>query len=127
MINILDIKAINDSFEPELSNAIKKVLDSGWYLLDKEVKAFEGDYATYIGSKHCIGVANGLDALRLILKAYLQMGEMQEGDEIIVPANTYIASMLAISENHLLPILVEPNINTYNIDPFLIEKKISKI
>lgn len=126
MIKFLDLKAINDSFEPELSQAIIRVLDSGWYLMGEEVKAFEKEYAAYIGTKHCIGVANGLDALRLILKAYIELGVMHEGDEIIVPANTYIATILAISDNKLIPVLVEPDINTYNIDPFLIEAKITK-
>lgn len=126
MIKFLDLKAINDSFEPELSQSIKRVLDSGWYLLGNEVKAFEQEYAEYIGTKHCIGVANGLDALRLILKAYMELGIMKEGDEIIVPANTYIATILAITDNRLLPVLVEPDINTYNIDPYLIEEKINE-
>lgn len=125
MIKFLDLKKINDSFEPELSNAIKRVLDSGWYLLGDEVKAFESEYAGFIGTKHCIGTANGLDALRLILRAYIELGQMNEGDEIIVPANTYIASILAISENRLKPVLVEPGIDSYNIDPFKIEEKIS--
>jgi len=125
MIKFLDLKKINDSFEPELSGAIQRVLDSGWYLLGNEVKLFEQEYAEYIGIKHCIGVANGLDALRLILKAYIEIGFLKEGDEIIVPANTYIASILAITDNRLIPILVEPNINTYNIDPYKIEEKIS--
>jgi dTDP-4-amino-4,6-dideoxygalactose transaminase len=126
MINFLDLKAINDSYEPELSIAIKRVLDSGWYLLGSEVKAFEHEYAGFIGTKHCIGVANGLDALRLILKAYITMGEMNVGDEIIVPANTFIASILAITDNRLVPVLVEPDIHTYNIDPYLIEEKITE-
>lgn len=125
MIKFLDLKKINDSFEPDLSEAIKRVLASGWYLLGNEVSAFEKEYAAFIGTKHCIGVANGLDALRLILKAYLEMGLMTEGDEIIVPANTYIASILAITDNRLTPILVEPDIDTYNIDPFKIEEKIT--
>lgn len=126
MIKFLDLKAINDSFEPELSQSIKRVLDSGWYLLGNEVKAFEKEYANYIGTMHCIGVANGLDALRLILKAYIELGHMKEGDEIIVPANTYIATILAITDNRLVPVLVEPDINTYNIDPFKIEGKITE-
>jgi dTDP-4-amino-4,6-dideoxygalactose transaminase len=125
MIKFLDLKAINDSFEPELSASIKRVLDAGWYLLGNEVTSFENEYANYIGTKHCVGVANGLDALRLILRAYIELGVMQEGDEIIVPANTYIASILAITENRLTPVLVEPDINTYNIDPFKIEEKIT--
>jgi dTDP-4-amino-4,6-dideoxygalactose transaminase len=126
MIKFLDLKAINDSFEPELSDAIKRVLDSGWYLLGNEVKAFEQEYAAYTGTQHCIGVANGLDALRLIIKAYMEMGIMSEGDEVIVPANTYIASILAITDNRLTPVLVEPYLNTYNIDPFKIEEKITE-
>ena len=125
MIKFLDLKAINDSFEPELSQSIKRVIDSGWYLLGNEVKTFEQEYAQYIGTKHCIGVANGLDALRLILKAYIELGVMQEGDEIIVPANTYIASILAITDNRLTPILVEPDLCTYNLNPYLIEEKIT--
>jgi len=126
MINFLNLKALNGSFEPELTIAIKRVINSGWYLLGDEVKTFEKEYAAYIGTKHCIGVANGLDALRLILKAYIEIGFMKEGDEIIVPANTYIASILAITDNRLTPILVEPDINTYNIDPYKIEEKISE-
>lgn len=126
MIKFLDLKAINDSYEPQLSEAIKRVLNSGWYILGNEVKSFEEEYANFIGTKHCIGVANGLDALRLILKAYIELNQMQEGDEIIVPANTYIASILAITDNRLKPILVEPDINTYNIDPFKIEEKITE-
>lgn len=126
MIKFLDLKAINDSFEPELSHSIKRVLDSGWYLLGNEVKNFEQEYAQYIGTKHCIGVANGLDALRLILKAYIELDIMHEGDEIIVPANTYIASILAITDNRLVPRLVEPDIHTFNLDPFLIEEQINE-
>lgn len=126
MISFLDLKVINDSFEPELSQSIKRVLDSGWYLMGTEVKAFEKEFSEFIGTKHCIGVANGLDALRLILRAYIEMGEMKESDEIIVPANTFIASILAITENKLNPILVEPSLKTYNIDPYKIEEKITE-
>jgi dTDP-4-amino-4,6-dideoxygalactose transaminase len=125
MIKFLDLKKINDSYEPQLSDAVRRVLQSGWYLQGNEVKAFEQEYARFIDIKHCIGVANGLDALRLILKAYLILGNIKEGDEIIVPANTYIASILAITDNRLVPVLVEPDINTYNIDPYKIEEKIS--
>ena len=125
MIKFLDLKKINDSYEPGISNAINRVLDSGWYLLGNEVKAFELEYREFIGSRHCIGVANGLDALRLILRAYIELDFMKEGDEIIVPANTYIASILAVSENRLKPVPVEPDINTFNIDPFKIEEKIT--
>jgi len=125
MIKFLDLKKINDSFEPLLSQAIKRVLDSGWYLQGKEVAAFEQEYAKYIGVQHCIGCANGLDALRLILKAYIELGFMREGDEVIVPANTYIASILAITDNRLVPVLVEPDLQTYNIDPFRIEEMLT--
>ncbi len=126
MINFLDLKKINDSFEPELSQAIHRVLDSGWYLLGKEVKAFEEEYKQYIGVKHCIGVANGLDALRLILRAFMEIGVIKERDEVIVPANTYIASILAIADNRLKPVLVEPDIRSYNVDPYLIESQITE-
>jgi dTDP-4-amino-4,6-dideoxygalactose transaminase len=125
MIKFLDLKAVNDSFEPELSIAAKRAIDSGWYLLGEEARSFEKEYGNFTGVKHCIGVANGLDALRIILKAYIEMGIMQEGDEIILPANTYIASVLAVSDNKLIPVLVEPDIRTYNIDPFKIEEKIT--
>lgn len=125
MIKFLDLKKINESFEPELSGAVKRVIDSGWYLLGDEVKAFEEEYAGFIGTRHCIGVANGLDALRIILKAYIELGYMAEGDEIIVPANTYIASLLAITDNRLKPVLAEPALETYNIDPLLVEKLIT--
>ncbi len=124
-IKFLDLKAINDSFEPELSGAIQRVLDAGWYIHGNETAAFEDEFARFTGTKYCIGVANGLDALRLILRTYIETGEMSEGDEIIVPANTFIASMLAISDNRLTPVLTEPDIKTYNIDPFKIEEKIT--
>ena len=126
MVKFLDIQKITESFEPELSQAIQRVVKRGWFLLGDEVMAFEREYASFIGVKHCIGVANGLDALRLILKAYIEMGQMKEGDEIIVPANTYIASILAITDNRLVPILVEPDINSYNLDISLIEQQITE-
>jgi dTDP-4-amino-4,6-dideoxygalactose transaminase len=125
MIKFLDIKKITDSFQPELSNNIERVINSGWYLLGEEVRSFEKEYAEYIGAKKCIGTANGLDALRLIFKAYIEMGIMQEEDEVIVPANTYIASILAITDNRLKPVLVEPDINTYNLDISLVEQHIT--
>jgi dTDP-4-amino-4,6-dideoxygalactose transaminase len=125
MIKFLDIKKITASFEPEITRAIKRVVDKGWFLLGDELKLFEEEYASYIGSEHCIGVANGLDALRLILKAYMELGAMKEGDEIIVPANTFIATMLAITDNRLKPVLVEPDIHTYNLDISLIEEHIT--
>jgi dTDP-4-amino-4,6-dideoxygalactose transaminase len=125
MIKFLDLKAINDSFGPELSRAVQRVLDSGWYVLGNEVEAFEHEYSSFIGTKHCIGVANGLDALRIILKAWIEIGIMKEGDEVIVPANTYIATILAITDNLLKPILVEPDINTYNLNISSIEQFIT--
>jgi dTDP-4-amino-4,6-dideoxygalactose transaminase len=125
MIKFLDLKKINDRFEPGLSDAVRRVLDSGRYLLGYEVNAFEEEYAKYTGTKYCVGVANGLDALRLILRAYIEMGIMHEGDEVIVPSNTYIATILAITENRLNPVLVEPDLNTYTIDPYKIEEKIN--
>jgi dTDP-4-amino-4,6-dideoxygalactose transaminase len=125
MIKFLDLKAVNDRYEPGVSKAVQRVIDSGWYLLGHAVSAFEEEFSRYLGVKYCVGVANGLDALRLILKAYLEMGIMQEGDEIIVPANTYIASILAITDNRLIPVLVEPDLNTYNIDPSRVEEKIT--
>lgn len=126
MIKFLDIQKITDSFEPELSQAIDRVVRSGWFILGEEVAAFEKEYAEYIGTKHCIGVANGLDALRLILRAYMEMGEMHEGDEVIVPANTYIASILAITENRLKPVLAEPDLSTYNLDLSRLEEYITE-
>lgn len=126
MIKFLDLKEINNQYQEELKKTLEDVFDSGWYLLGNEVKAFEKEYGEYIGSKYCIGVANGLDALRLILRSYIELGIMAKGDEIIVAANTYIASILAITDNQLIPVLVEPDIYTYNIDPYLIEEKITK-
>ncbi len=126
MIKFLDLQKINAQYEQELKQAAAEVIDSGWYLLGEKLQCFETNLASYIGVKHVIGVANGLDALRLILKAYIEIGVMQEGDEVIVPANTFIASMLAVSDNGLKPVLVEPDINTYNIDFDKIEEKITK-
>lgn len=125
MIRFLDIKKINDSFNPELEEAVLRVVRSGWYLLGEELQAFENEYARFIGTRHCIGVANGLDALRLILRGYMELGKLKEGDEIIVPANTFIASILAITENRLTPVLVEPDLDTYNLDPFRVAEKIT--
>lgn len=125
MVKFLDLKKVTDSFEPSLSIAINRVVNSGWYILGNEVLSFEQEYSEFIGSKYCIGVANGLDALRLIFRSYIEMGLMKEGDEIIVPANTYIASILSVTDNRLKAILVEPDIKTFNIDPFRIEEKIT--
>ena len=125
MIQFLDLQKINAQYANELKEAAARVIDSGWYLMGNELKSFESNLAAYVGVKHAIGVANGLDALRLILKAYIEMGSMAEGDEVIVPANTYIASILAITDNRLVPVLVEPNLNTYNLDISLIEQHIT--
>lgn len=126
MIDFLNLKRINQNYAAEITEAISRILNSGWYLLGKEVEAFEGEYANFIGSKYCIGVANGLDALILILRAYFEMGKVKEGDEILVPANTYIASILAITQNRLKPVLVEPDMVTFNMDSTLIEACITE-
>lgn len=126
MINFLDLQQITAKYADELHEAVNRVVDSGWYLQGKENEQFEKDYAAYTTTKHAIGVANGLDALIWILRAYIEMGVMQEGDEVIVPANTYIASILAITENNLVPVLVEPSLDTLQIDDTLIEKAITK-
>lgn len=125
MIKFLDLQKINLVYQQEIEDRILKTFRSGWYLLGEELKNFEEKLTQYIGSKNAIGVANGLDALRLILRGYIELGFMQKGDEIIVPSNTYIASILAISDNGLVPVLVEPEINTYNIDISKIEEKIT--
>jgi dTDP-4-amino-4,6-dideoxygalactose transaminase len=126
MISFLDLHKINEQYRPAIDNAIKEVLDSGWYIMGDKLITFEKEYASFCGTKHCIGVANGLDALILILRAYKELGKIQDGDEVLVPANTYIASILAISENDLVPVLVEPNLISYNIDPLKIEALISE-
>ncbi len=126
MITFLDLKKINANYSKQISQATARVVDSGWYILGKEVENFETNFANYCGTKYCFGVANGLDALILIFRAYKELGLMCDGDEIIVPANTYIASILAISANNLIPVLVEPDLATYNINPNLIEQKITK-
>ncbi|KAF2510778.1 DegT/DnrJ/EryC1/StrS family aminotransferase [Flavobacterium zhairuonense] len=125
MIKFLDLQEINAQYAEELKKVAAEVIDSGWYLLGEQVKRFESNLETFQEGGHAIAVANGLDALRLILKAYIEMGVLQEGDEIIVPANTYIASVLAITDNKLVPVLVEPNLSTFNLDLNLIENKIT--
>ena len=121
MIPFLDLKAINARYKDEIKARIDGVLDSGWYLLGEQNKQFESNFAAYCGARYCIGCANGLDALRLIIKAY----GFGKGDEIIAPANTYIASILAITDNGCSPVLVEPDLDTYNINPDLMEVKIT--
>jgi dTDP-4-amino-4,6-dideoxygalactose transaminase len=121
MMKYLDLKRINEPYV----RAADKVLQSGWYLRGEATQRFEQHYAEYIGTKHCVGCANGLDALTLILRAYKEMGVLKDGDEVIVPANTYIASILSVTENNLVPVLVEPDINTLQIDDSLIEQTIT--
>jgi dTDP-4-amino-4,6-dideoxygalactose transaminase len=125
MIEFLNLKEINKRNSKEFLNSLEDVLNSGWFILGKSVTKFEEDFAAFCGTKHCIGVANGLDALILILEAYKEMGFFKEGDEVIVPSNTYIASILAISKANLVPILVEPILDTYLLDPNLIEQKVT--
>ena len=124
-IPFLSLKDVTAKYANEIHEAVKRVVDSGWYLQGKENEQFEKHYAEYIGTKHCIGCANGLDALIWIFRAYIELGVMQPGDEVIVPANTYIATILAITENNLVPVLVEPNPETLQIDDTLIEERIT--
>ena len=125
MIPFLDLKGLNAQYRAELIEACTRVIDSGWYIQGNECKEFDKEFASYCGTKYAIGVANGLDALILILRAYKELGFMKDGDEVIVPSNTYIASILAISQNNLVPVLVEPDINTYLLNPSKIEEKIT--
>lgn len=125
MIPFLDLKRSNLRYQEEINKALIRVSQSGWYVLGEECLNFEAKYAAYCDVAYCIGVGNGLEAIRLILLAYRQLGIFNAGDEVIVPANTYIASILAISDSKLVPVLVEPDINTYNIDPFKVEEKIT--
>lgn len=125
MIHFLNLKKINQPFEIAFQDKMKQFLEVGWYILGNEAKQFEANFATYCGTKHCIGVGNGLDALVLILKAYIYLGKLKKGDEVIVPANTYIASVLAVLQADLVPIMVEPKTETFNINPNEIEDKIT--
>ena len=125
MIEYLPLKRITAMHADEIHEAIRQVVDSGWYLHGETIARFEQEYAQYIGTDHCIGVANGLDALTLILRAYKEMGVLHDGDEIIVPANTFIATILSVTENQLTPVLVEPSIDTLQIDDTLIEQAIT--
>ena len=125
MISFLDLKKINEPYERAFQEKLKLVLDNGWYILGKELEIFEKTFAAYSQSKYCIGVGNGFDALVLIFKGYIELGKLKKGDEVIVPANTYIASILAILQADLVPVLVEPRIETYNINPDLIQKRIT--
>ena len=124
-IPFLSLKDVNGRYQQEIHDAVAGVVDSGWYLLGREGTQFEADYAQYIGTKHAVGCANGLDALIWILRAYRELGVMAPGDEVIVPAHTYIASILAITENDLVPVFIEPSISTYQIDDSKIEAAIT--
>ena len=125
MISFLDYKKVNEPHFEDIEKAVCRVIRSGWYILGDEVTNFEKEYAEYCGSQYCVGVGSGLDALSLILRAWKEMGRLKCGDEVIVPANTYIASILAVTENALVPVLVEPDIGTYNIDSTKIEQAIT--
>lgn len=125
MVKFLDIQKITDIYTSQIHEAASRVIDSGWYLLGEATKQFEKEYADYIGTEYCVGVANGLDALRIILRAYIELGIMNEGDEIIAPANTFIASIIAITDNRLVPVFIEPDINNYQIDDTKIESAIT--
>ena len=126
MIPYLDLHKINKQYDLELSKAYSSFIDSGRYILGSSVNNFELAYATYCGTKHCVGVANGLDAISLILKAYMQLGKLQVGDSILVPANTYIASIIGVINVGLKPVFVEPDPKTFNIDPKALEKAYTK-
>lgn len=125
MIPFLDIQAINLKHQEEIEQAILRVYRSGWYIKGQELETFEAQFSSFVGSKHTVGVSNGLDALRLIFKAYIELGILSEGDEIIVPGNTFIASVLAISDNKLKPVFIEPSEKSFNINPDELELKIS--
>ncbi|GAB1414633.1 DegT/DnrJ/EryC1/StrS family aminotransferase [Paludibacter sp.] len=125
MIKYLDLQKVTSKYSIEIRDAVNSVIDSGWFLLGETNQIFENNYSKFIGSEYCVGVANGLDALILILKAYIELGVMKEGDEVIVPANTYIASIIAITESGLIPVLVEPKIYNFQINDCLIEEVIT--
>ena len=125
-VPFLSLQDVTNRNIDELKDAVEHVIESGWYLQGNENKRFEEDYANFIGTKYCVGVANGLDALIWIFRAYIELGIMKPGDEVIVPANTYIASILSITENGLVPVLVEPDISTYEIDDSKIEEAITE-
>ena len=126
MIKFLDLQKVTQKYSAEIHEAVTRVVDSGWYLQGKEVERFEHNFASYIGTSHCIGVGNGLDALIWIYRAYIELGIMQPDDEVIVPANTFIASILAITENGLKPVFVEPRFDTLEIDDNKIEEAITE-
>ncbi|MCT8089473.1 DegT/DnrJ/EryC1/StrS family aminotransferase [Acinetobacter sp. C_4_1] len=124
-ITFLDLKKLNQQYRQELIDVCTRVIDSGWYIGGKELVTFENNFAQYCGTKYAVGVANGLDALSLTLRAWKELGKLQDEDEVIVPSNTYIASILAITKNNLIPVLVEPKLSSYNIDPLKIQQAIT--
>lgn len=124
-VDFLNLKAINDLHKEEINEAVNNVASSGWFIRGEQTRQFEKEYARYIGTRYCVGCGNGLDALTLIFMAYKDMGLMSDGDEVIVPANTYIASILAITRCRLTPVLVEPDINTLQIDPKKIKEALT--
>ncbi len=126
MIKFLDLHKINARFETQFQEQFQQFLDSGYYILGKQVSNFETQYANYCGTRHCIGTSNGLDSLILIFKGYKTIGLLKENDEILVPANTYIATILSVIHSGLKPVFIEPDSNTYNISTLDIEKKITK-
>lgn len=125
MIPFLDLEKINEPYETAFQEKLEEVLDDGWYILGKEIALFEKAFAAYCQAKHCIGVGNGFDALVLIFKGYIQLGKLQKGDEVLIPANTYIASILAVLQADLIPVLVEPKLETYNLNPDWIREKVT--
>jgi dTDP-4-amino-4,6-dideoxygalactose transaminase len=125
IVPFLDLRLVNNQYQEELKKASARVIDSGWYIFGDELVNFEKEFANYCGTKYCVGVGNGFDALSLTLRAWKELGRLREGDEVIVPANTYIASILAITENRLKPVLVEPDDQTYNLDPKFVERAIT--
>lgn len=125
-VKFLDLKKVNEPYFADMMAATQSFLESGWYILGQQVTAFENEYAQFCGANHCIGISNGLDALRIIFEAYKRLGRLSDGDEVIVPANTYIASVLAITQSGLIPVLVEPDARTYNLDPEKVKLAITK-
>ncbi len=125
MINFLDLGEVNRAYREDLLEACRRVIDSGWYIGGDELAGFESEFAAYCGAAHCVGVANGLDALTLTLRAWKELGRLKDGDQVIVPANTYIATMLAVTENNLVPVFVEPDAFSYNIDAAAIERALT--
>jgi dTDP-4-amino-4,6-dideoxygalactose transaminase len=125
MIDFSGLRTINLQYKKEFCDSFEKLLDSGWFILGESVQNFEAEFAAFCGVKNCIGVANGLDALTLILEGYKEAGFMKSGDEVVVPSNTFIATVLAVSRAGMVPVLVEPNPETYLINENLIEQKIT--